>query len=96
MASKNTELAQEKEQRKDEAFLEEYKALVEPLNEKHGRRLLPIIQESRTPYRVTQEAVFAIDRFKKQVINVDKELNKESSQSKVVGHSDSNIKAPTQ
>jgi hypothetical protein len=68
MVSQNTKLEQEKEQSRDKAFLEEYKALVEPLNEKHGRRLMPILSSDRNSI----QAVFGIDRFKKEIINVEK------------------------
>ncbi len=57
------QLTLEMAQEADKKFLEEYKALVEPLNEKHSRRLIPIIQEERNQYRITQQAVFAIDRY---------------------------------
>lgn len=55
------QLKLEVEQQKDKAFLEEYKALVEPIQDKHGRRLVPIIQFSQTGI----QPVFAIDRYKK-------------------------------
>ena len=46
-------------QQADKKYLEEYKEIVEPLNEKHGRRLVPIIQYS--PQGI--HPVFAIDRY---------------------------------
>lgn len=53
------ELELEVAQQGDKRFLEEYKELVEPLNEKHGRRLVPIInytQHGALP-------VYAIERI---------------------------------
>jgi hypothetical protein len=84
MASKNTELNNEIEQGKDKAFLEEYKALVEPLNDKHGRRLVPILDFSNKGI----VPVFGIDRFVKQIIDVDKKL----AQSKVKRQSNTDNK----
>lgn len=84
MPSKNTQMNTELEQNKDKAFLEAYKELVEPLQDKHGRRLIPIIQSDRAGIY----AVFGIDRFKKEIINVEK-----SKKPEVVGQSDTDDKA---
>lgn len=53
------ELKLEALQAGDKKFLDELKEVLEPLNEKHGRRLIPII--NRTQYG--SFPVFAIERF---------------------------------
>lgn len=63
-------------QQGDQRYLEEYKALVEPLNDKHGRRLMPII--TTDPRTGAQNPVFAIERYQKIEVQPANEKREES------------------
>lgn len=56
------EIELEMMQQADKRYLEEYKELVEPLNDKHGRRLIPIIAPN---IERGINPVFAIERYQK-------------------------------
>jgi hypothetical protein len=61
-----TDLKADLEKQTDKAFLEEYKNLVEPLNQKHGRRLIPMMnytEQGALP-------VFGIQRIIKEEVTV--------------------------
>ncbi len=61
-----TDLKADLEKQTDKAFLEEYKELIEPLNQKHGRRLIPIMnytEQGALP-------VFGIQRFIREEVTV--------------------------
>jgi hypothetical protein len=61
------DLTAEMEQAANKKFLEEYKEVVEPLNQKHGRRLVPIISPN-----IEQGIfpVFGIQRIIKEEVTV--------------------------
>jgi hypothetical protein len=66
MASKNTELRQEQEQKKLKAFLADYEAMTSDLIKKHQMRMIPELKANSHSIN----AVFAVEVV--QYIDVDK------------------------
>ena len=60
------EIKKDIEQLTNKAFLDEYKVLIEPLNEKYGRRLVPIMNYTEQG----AYPVFGIQKIIKQEVTV--------------------------
>lgn len=69
------DMKEELELQANKNFLEEYKALVEPLNEKYGRRLVPIMNYTEQG----SFPVFGIQKIVKDIINVEKRKEPETN-----------------
>jgi hypothetical protein len=81
------------EEAERKAFLDEYKALIEPLQDKHSMRIIPVVINLSTEAKVHYEAAFAVQRFNKidaKYIKADENLE---SQPEANGHTDSDNKA---
>lgn len=79
-----------------QAFLDEYKALVEPLQEKHSMRLIPIVVNLSNEHKVHYEGAFAVQKFNKvdvEYIKAPQTNETLESEPKADGQTDSDDKA---
>ena len=84
----------EKEARKK--FLDECNDALQPIFDKHSMRLVPVVNNFSTEYKFHLEAGFAVQRFTKEEVKVQKGNETLASESKADERADSDSEAPTE
>jgi len=74
MAKNKTEqeLRVELEQKKQADFLKEYSEAIQPIIDKYSMAVIPVVRNLSTEYKVHYEAAFAVQKFTKEEVRVQK------------------------
>lgn len=96
MAQNKTEqeLRAELDLKAREVFLKECNAALEPIFDKHLMQLVPVINNHSNQHKVHYEAAFAVQRFTKEEVKVQKGNASLDTKPEANEQSDSNNKTP--
>lgn len=66
------ELREETKKNQQKAFLEEYGDAIKPVVEKYSMQVVPVVRNLSTEFKVHYEAAFAVQKFTKEEVTVQK------------------------
>jgi hypothetical protein len=74
MAKNKTEqeLRVDLEKKKQADFLKEYSEAIQPIIDKYSMAVIPVVRNMSTEYKVHYEAAFAVQKFTKEEVKVQK------------------------
>lgn len=87
-----TELRDKVKMNQQKAFLEEYGEAIKPVVEKYSMQVVPVVRNLSTEFKVHYEAAFAVQKFTKEEVTVQKADETLDTQSEAEPGTDNNDK----